>query len=330
MIGDVVLPDTHPQEWPRIREILKRKILATLGTPGAPVPSGKTGYELTGQYEKNGLTHVTIKYHVIGDEWNEAIALLPPKGTALPAPAVLAIHGTNGAVGKMDCIEPREGNVEPYAFELAQRGNVTLAADQLTFGATIAKKSAQEVSDEFYKRHPGWTLDGRWVFEQMRMLDVMQQLTQWVKPTELGLIGISLGGRTVIHLAMLDERVKATLCASGISPNSTNVYRRITSNAYRNPILAKSILDSSGQMPWDYHEVIALCAPRALFLIEPFNDEYNPDVTATLSCFTSASKVYRLLNHPERLSILVHGDGHGTQKPVRDMAYDWIDRQLIR
>ncbi len=330
MIGDVVLPHTQSEDWPCIREALKQRILATFGRPGTTDPPGETRYELTGRYEKNGLTHITIRYHVIGDEWNEAVALLPPAGTPLPAPAILAIHGTNGAVGKMDCVEPREGNVEPYAFELAQRGYVTFAADQLTFGATIAARSAREVWEEFNRRHTDWTLDGRWVFEQMRMLDVMRQLCQWVKPEELGTIGISLGARTVIHLAMLDERIKATLCASGISPNCTNVYRRVTWTEYRNPILAKSILDSYGQMPWDYHQAIALCAPRALFLIEPHNDDYNPDVNSTFACFTSASRVYRLLGHPERLSILVHGDGHGTQKPVRELAYDWIDRQLAR
>jgi dienelactone hydrolase len=330
MIGDVILPDTPSEAWPGVREVLRQRILATFGTPGMPVPAGRTTYEIAGQYEQNGLTHVRVRYHVIGDEWNEAVALLPPTGSALPAPAVLAIHGTNGARGKMDCLEPREGNVEPYAFELAERGFVTFAADQLTFGATIAAQSAEGVAADFYRRHPPWTLDGRWVFEQARMLDVMQQLTQWVKPTELGLIGISLGGRTVIHLAMADERVKATVCASGISPNSTNVYRRITANAYRNPILAQRILDGAGRMPWDYHEVIALCAPRALFLIEPFNDEYNPDIEATLRCFSRASDVYRLLNHPERLALLVHGDGHGTQRSVRDIAYDWLGRQLVR
>jgi hypothetical protein len=67
--------------------------------------------------------------------------------------------------------------------------------------------------------------------------------------------------------------------------------------------------------------MLALVAPRTLLLIEPFNDPYNPFIEATVACFLAARRVYELLGAPQRLSLLCHGNGHGTIGMLRDHAY---------
>ena len=81
-------------------------------------------------------------------------------------------------------------------------------------------------------------------------------------------------------------------------------------------------------MPWDYHELISLFAPRAYLALEPFNDLYNADVWPTFQSIYWATEVYKLLGHPERLATLIHGDGHDTPTDMRRFAYDWLDRFL--
>jgi len=328
MIGDVVLPDTRPEEWPRIREFLKNRIQRTFGMPSSAFPAGKAQVKDIEPYEKYGLAHLKLKYHVIDDEWNEAVIILPKSGNmALPAPAVLAVHGSNGALGKNGCVEPATGIADPYAIELAMRGYVAMAVDQLGFGATIDKIPQKDLYAKFYERHPGWTLDGRRLHEQKRALDVLEQMKE-VKPGAFCIIGNSLGGRAVMHLAAMDERVKAAVVSAGISPNCTNVYRRITWSEPQNPMLSREIQKAFGQVPWDYHEMIALCAPRGVLSIEPYNDDYNPDVNVTIACLSSASKVYKLCKASEKLSFLIHGEGHGTGDALREYAYSWFDRQV--
>ena len=85
---------------------------------------------------------------------------------------------------------------------------------------------------------------------------------------------------------------------------------------------------ASGKMPWDYHEMVALCAPRALLALEPFNDPYNPEPMAVFQTAYWAFDVYKLLGQPDRLRILMHGDGHDTPTDLRRFAYDWFDRYL--
>jgi dienelactone hydrolase len=326
-ISDVILPDTNREDWPKIRETLERKILSTFGDPGGPLPSDSPKVTELERYEKHGVQHIKLKYHVIGDEWNEAIIALPPKERRLPAPAVLVIHGSNGALGKNQVLDPTVGPDGPYAIELSQRGFVTISIDQFGFGATIAKIAQKDLYAEFYKRHPAWTLDGRRLLEQKRALDVLEKQKEII-PGAIGIIGHSLGGRAVTHLAALDKRVRATAISAGISPNCTNTYRRITWSEPQNPILSKAIQTTYGKCPWEYQEMLSLCAPRALLAMEPWNDDYNPDVSVTFECLMRASKVYKLLGAADNLSVIAHGEGHATGDMLREYAYEWLNRHL--
>ena len=86
------------------------------------------------------------------------------------------------------------------------------------------------------------------------------------------------------------------------------------------------MLEKNGKSPWELNEILGLCAPRAVLVLEPFNDKYNPYTSVVYDCVYSAHKVYALLEHPERLCFYIHGDSHDTVDSVRELAYDYIDR----
>ena len=326
MIENVILPGTTREEWPGIRASIRRRIEESFGVPETPPSGGKAPFGEIDRYERHGLTHVVIRYHVIGDEWNEGICVVPAGASAAhPAPAVLTCHGSNGELGKLGVLDPENLPDRAYGIELARRGYVTFSVDQFGFGKVLREHTREQVAEEFYRRHPRWSLTGRRILEHRRALDVLEQLP-FVRPGAFAVMGHSLGGYTTLCLSAFDERVAAAVASAGVSPNLYNVYRSITVNRAAEPQFVAHVEEHRGRMPWEKQEMLALCAPRAFLMIEPYNDPYNPCIVPTFECMAKAADVYRLLGAPEKLATVVHGDGHTTLPRIREFAYGWIER----
>lgn len=327
MMGCVILPGTKAEEWPGIRREIHARISQSLGTAPAGARTKPPAWKEMERYEKFGLMHIKFRYHVVNDEWHEGVCVLPQGGeSACPAPAVLCIHGTNQEGGKYSLLEPDTHPDRAYGIELARRGYVAVAVDQLGFGVQREGKPYAQVYEEFYKRYPDWSVDDRHLLDHQRALDVMGAM-DFIAGETYGCMGNSLGGRGVMYLTAFDERIAAGVPSTGLSPNCSNVYRYCGSTSSSSPQLANAIRPA-GKMPWDYHEMVSLCAPRALLVIEPCNDPFNPDVAYSFQSVYWATDVYKLLGHPERLAVYVHGDGHNTVPAVREFAYLWFDRFL--
>jgi dienelactone hydrolase len=327
MMGSVVLPGTRAEDWPAIRHEIHERISQSLGVAPAGAREAAPAWKELERCEKHGLTHVTFRYHVVDDEWHEGVCVLPEGGeSSCPAPAVLCIHGTNQEAAKYSMLDPEKSPNRAYGIELARRGYVAVAVDQFGFGAQSPGKLYSQAYAELYQRYPEWSVDDRHLLDHQRALDVMGRM-DFISGRSFGCMGNSLGGRGVMYLTAFDERIAAGVSSTGISPNCSNVYRYCGSTGQSSPQLSKAI-SASGKMPWDYHELVALCAPRALLVLEPCNDPYNPDVWPVMQSVYSAWDVYKLLGHPERLAIYAHGDGHNTIPDVRGFAYAWFDRFL--
>ena len=152
----------------------------------------------------------------------------------------------------------------------------------------------------------------------------------FIRPGAYGVMGNSLGGRMAIFLTALDERIAAGVPSTGISPNLTNVYRAVSGHpaSKSSPLWIEKFLKGGGHMLYDYQDMIALCAPRPLLVIEPFNDAYNPYIEANFRCYVAGQRAYALLGKPECFCALTHGDGHATVDDVHDFAYRWFERWL--
>ena len=325
MIGNIVNKDLKKEEWPILRERILERIMQTFGTSPVGLEPTKNEFEELCRYEKHGLTHIKIRYHVFADEWAYAIIILP-KGfkDGDVAPAVVTIHGTNGVRGKEGVCDPVGTPRRAYATELAERGFVTISPDQYGFGEAMNFKEEEEKFEQFYDRYPEWSLSCRRVLGHVRVLDVLDQL-DYVKKDGYGVMGNSLGGQAAFYLAALDERIKVAVLSTGLSPNLTNIYRALNRTQQLEPAVINA-MKRRGHTPWELNEMLALCAPRAVLCIEPFNDPCNPYTEATIDCIKSAWEVYNLVGDPSKLAMYIHGDGHDTVDDVRNFAYDWIER----
>jgi len=150
-----------------------------------------------------------------------------------------------------------------------------------------------------------------------------------VDAARFGCIGNSLGGRTVVYTAAFDERIKAAVSSTGVSPNLTNIYRGRPGSHSPSPRLAEEIA-RCGIPSFEYQELLALIAPRSVLLIDPWNDAVrcNPLIEANFRCFEKARFVFQLCGASPNLNLLCHGDGHDTISIVRQYAYLWLAEHL--
>ena len=327
MINAIVTPQTKKEDWRSTRAEIKARILETFGSSPVELSPSEGEFEELERYVAHGLEHIRLKYRVLEDEWAYGLLVLPREAKeGVPLPTVLTIHGTNGITGKYGVCDPENRPRRAYGIELAKRGFVTFSPDQYGFGEAMEDEKYSHDFDNFYDRYPEWSLSSRRVLGHIRALDVLDRL-DLVRHDGYGVIGNSLGGQASLYITAFDERIKAAVVSTGLSPNATNVYRDLT-RVQHLELGVTNYIKAHGKTPWELNEMLSLCAPRAVLCLEPFNDPYNPYTEVTIDCIRSAWEVYKLLESPDKLTMYIHGDGHDTVDMVRAFAYDWLERFL--
>ncbi|MEX0611249.1 MAG: hypothetical protein WD738_14670 [Pirellulales bacterium] len=76
---------------------------------------------------------------------------------------------------------------------------------------------------------------------------------------------------------------------------------------------------SPDRMPFDFPEVLAAIAPRAVFIVAPLHDD-NFAVEGVRDCVKAANPIYRLFDHAERLKVIYPDTGHDFPDAARDEA----------
>jgi len=325
----LILPDTKQEEWPTIRAKIFERVKASLGKGPVELLPTINKFEEIERYQNYGLTHVKYRYHVVDDIWNEAVLILPEKfQNGDKSSAILTIHGTNGASGKKGALGA-PGTRRAYAAELSKSGYITFSPDLFGYGETLKNTTEEKLVDDFLKKYPNWSYRAIKLLVLIRAIDVLEQLP-FVNHGSYGSMGNSLGGGMGLYHASLDQRIKVSVPSTGVSPAATNIYRLMRPASTKEEPERWKKIAKDGKPPYDIHEVIALCAPRAMLFLEDYNDPYNPDVVASFGAISQAMQVYQLLGTPNRISVLVHGDGHDTIDDVREYAYKWFDRFLLK
>ncbi|MBC8101049.1 MAG: dienelactone hydrolase family protein [Cytophagales bacterium] len=322
----VILRDTRPEEWPDLRSRIQTRLRLYLGERPATAQTAELKFEETGRDQVSGLTRIHYRYHVMDDAWTEGALILPPDLKAGERRSVmLIIHGTHD-LGKATAMDEKNAPRRAYAIELARRGYVTFAPDLFGYGKPVDSTNRQGYLEKFDEQYPKWSQADRIVFGLQKALDLLDRLPM-VRAGEYGAMGNSLGGGSTLRLMATDTRIKVGVASTGVSPQSTNIYRLVGKQKGARADF-DAIVKKTGRVPYEITDMLALCAPRSLLVIEPFNDPYNPDVGATFSAVRNAWMVWNLLDAPTRASMLVHGDGHDTVDEVRNSAYGWIERWL--
>lgn len=211
-----------------------------------------------------------------------------------------------------------------YAHELAERGYVCLVLDYPLL------HTAEYKTDPYRLKYDSATMKG--IVNHRRGVDLLQSLP-YVDGDAIGVIGHSLGGHNALFLAVFDPRVKAIVssCGFNIFAKHNRGDVRAWSSKHYMPRIKTVYGDNPAKIPFDFTEVLAALAPRAVFANAPLHDAPDFEVSGVKDCFAAAIPVYRTIFQAEDRLVARHPDAwHEFPAAERQAAYAFLDRHLRR
>jgi len=259
---------------------------------------------ITARYSDGVLT---VNVTVNGKTLVLTSAVVLPSGSG-PFPAVIGMNSPSGSI-------PSD------VFSSRNIAQITFSHDQVTTYGN------PQISNPYYQLYPSLNPSNTgqysaWAWGVSRIIDGLE-LVQNVLPIDLkhiAVTGCSYAGKLALFAGALDERVALTIAQESGGGGAT-------SWRYSHTLPATTVEDIDNtdynwfrdslklfaannvyRLPEDHHELIALCAPRALYV------SGNPDYTWLSNpscdvCSRGGQQVYNALGIPDRFGFSIIG-GH--------------------
>jgi esterase/lipase len=304
----------NPEDWARRRAHVvagMQKVMGDLPDAASKIP---LDIEVLQSEDLPTLTRRKILYSA-GPGDRIPAWLLVPKNIKGKAPAMLCLHGTSGGRGRTAGVG---ADYPRYTLEMAERGYVTIAPDYTLLG--------DNQTDPESLGYASGTMKGIW--SHIRAVDVLVSLPE-VDPDRIGCTGVSLGGHNGLFVGVFDPRLKVIVTSSGFDsfldymngdPTGwcqTRYMPRIETVYGKDP----------SKIPFDFPEVLAAIAPRAIYIHAPQSDA-NFRVDSVKRCEAAARSVFRLFDSDDRLVATYPPGGHGFPIEERLASYKFVDRIL--
>jgi acetyl esterase/lipase len=312
-------PIRTPEDWEQRRRHIvlgMEQVMGPLPNPAQPVAIDVVVLE---EHPEELLTRRKVAYCTDRpDKRVTAWLLLPTGDAAKRRPAVLCLHQTTPA-GKDSPVGLADRPTLHYARELAERGFVTLSPDYPSLGEHEHDFDVDDYASGSMKA----------IYDNVRAVDFLQSLPE-VDPQRIGCIGHSLGGHNGLFTAVFDERIKAVVTCCGFT--RFHKYMKGDLTGWSGPRYMPRIKSQYGlspdRMPFDFTEVIAGIAPRAVFIVAPLHDD-NFEVSGVRDVVAAARPVYELHGVPDRLQAVYPEAGHDFPDAARHEAFDFLRASLI-
>ncbi|MFC7212664.1 alpha/beta fold hydrolase [Saliphagus sp. GCM10025334] len=258
-------------------------------------------------------------------------------GEELPAIVWLHPYSYGGGYGTGG------GFREPLEFA-TDRGFAFASFDQIGFGTRTID------GQDFYDRYPNWSTMGKMVADTQVVVDRLIQHDS-IDSDRIYLVGYSLGATAGLYTAALDERIRGVASVCGFSPFRLSDPEKERANAVigrhshihgHHPRLGL-FRDEPERMPFDFHEVLGLVAPRPLLVWAPELDWDHPQEDV-VQCVEEARAVYDLYGAADALELRTPYDinsfdyhearlraaGHSDPPPRarREAVFDWVAEDL--
>jgi poly(3-hydroxybutyrate) depolymerase len=311
--------------WQARRDATRRLLVDLLG--GLPDPTGPGAGR---KVARAPLIEEAECWRVLyeGEAGEEIPAyLLVPHKCSFPAPAVVAVHGSS-PYGKDTIV--LSGQRHNYARHLLERGVVVLAPDVLGMGERIAPGRQVGDTTAFYARHPTWSISGKIVFDLRRAVDYLYTL-EFVDKRRIGIMGHSLGGHSGILAAALEPRFGACGASCGIrpwvKPALAFQWSRPRPEQWIYIPRLRDYLVTQKPPPVDFHEMMALIAPRPLY--NQSADEGIVELEAMMAEIASrVREVYRVLGAERRVRLEFRDGPHDFPEQAKVDMCEWIAAEL--
>jgi dienelactone hydrolase len=328
-----------PETWEKKRRSIERRFLELIRDEAAPDPPEELSVEVESEWDAGDFRIRYISYQVESDERAHAYLAVPNAPAPEDGfPGVVCLHGTtNWGARRTLGLPPEPGDPhagrasvagKDYARQLAARGYVTLSPEHFCAAARVPPEGPYETA-AFYRKHPDWSAVGQYVYDSRIACSLLAARPE-VNAARLGVTGHSLGGHGSIWLAACDDRIRcaAPSCSGPTFRENPQplVWSRDHWYVYF-PQLREEFL-SGRRIPCDFHEMMALIAPRPLLERFALNDGDPTGQNHRAMLHLRLHELYRLLGCEQAHAFVVFGDGHFIPDLSRESMLGWMDRWL--
>ena len=288
-----------------------------------------------------------------------AVVLLPKKGPR-PAPGIVALHDHGGfyfwgreKLLELDGEHPvltdfkrQYYSGRSIASDLARAGYVVVVIDMFYWGerrllladdaadwrerpraiapdriAAFNRRSGE--NEELLGRTiyaAGFTWAGVMYWDDIRTVDYLSRRPE-VDPSRIGCVGLSMGGLRTIHLAALDERIKAAVAVGWMTSYPYQLARHI-----RNTIGFTKLVPGLYRY-LDYPDVACLATPTPLLVINGSKDAlFEPN--GVRASFDKLAACYRKAGAPDNVRTRLYDTPHEFNAEMQAEAWSWLARHL--
>lgn len=307
--------------WKVEKDEIKKRIYSVLGE--FPDQQSELHPVVISEEDKGSYIQKKVRYFSDQEEIISA-HLLVPKNIVGETPAVLALHQTT-ASGKDEVVGISGDSNMSYGLDLVAKGYVVLAPDALTAGERVPEGYQAYDSSSFYNENKDWSMIGKAVWDNQLALTYLETL-DFVDEDKLFVFGHSEGGVDGMFLAALDDRVKGLAISCGVGtitgdPDPAKWAR--TEWFIAMPQLREAI--AKEQLPFDFHELISLIAPRPFLSFSATSDAVFEHYWGIHSIENEVRKIYKLYRAKGNLETNLFIGEHSFPEANKIKLTNWLE-----
>jgi pimeloyl-ACP methyl ester carboxylesterase len=183
---------------------------------------------------------------------------------------------------------------------------------------------------DYWTAHPDRSALGMMIGDVHQILDALEAVAL-ADTSRMAVIGYSLGGTVALHASALDQRVGACVSICGMGSMRLDRHSDETEGLGRYCLLRPTLprlgyfVGQEDRVPYDYHELLALIAPRYAMIVAPELDQdwLHEDV---LACYKAAQSAYAFWDATDQLALEVPYDFNRYPPKLQDRVNAWLCR----
>ncbi len=210
---------------------------------------------------------------------------------------------------------------------MAQNGFLAIEFDQFGYGSRN-----RDSGIGFYKEHPEVSAIGVMIQDVRKIIDAVS-LLEWVDKDNIMVAGYSLGGMVGLYAAVFEPRIKAVASTCGFGSMRLDAHGNQTEGIRRYSHLRPTIprlglfLGNEKRIPYDFHEILSLIAPRSVFVLAPQLDQdwFHEDVEI---CYQEATKIFDLYGKRDHIVFNSPNDFNRYPPKYQNMVNEWLKSRV--
>lgn len=309
-------PISSLEQWNQKREQFRRELFEMFGLWPIPERTDLKA-QVTGKFEEGDIIVENIHFQSRPGLYVTA-NLYRPKNLSAPAPTILYLSG-HGPVITNGISYGNKVAYQHHGIWFARHGYVCMVLDTLQLGEIQGIHHGTYREGMWWWNSRGYTSGGVEAWNSIRALDYLSTRSE-VDANRFGATGRSGGGAYSWSLAALDERIKVVAPVAGI----TDLENYVVDGAVEGHCDCMFFVNT---FRWDYPQMAALVAPRALLIANTDKDTIFP-LDGVVRLHSKVRDIYRLHKAEDKLGLLITEGPHKDTQDLQLPVLRWFNRFL--